>query len=131
MMGRPKDAADEENSNSFEGDGSNDGKFDDNDDKEPIFVWSWGRRIAMVFMSGRERKTEMEMEMEIEMKRDGESKSERERKTIPHSSRVILPRLTVQYLYINLLPSALPAPNLPHHNLVLMDFVALLLEMIA
>jgi hypothetical protein len=33
----------------------------------PIFVWSWGRRIAMVFMSGRERKTEMEMEMEMEM----------------------------------------------------------------
>ena len=67
MMGRPKDDADEENSNSFEGDGSKDGKFDDNDDKEPIFVWSWGRRIAMVFMSGRERKTEMEMEMEMEM----------------------------------------------------------------
>jgi hypothetical protein len=28
------------------------------------------------------------------------------------------------------LPSALPALNLSHHNLVLMDFVALLLEMI-
>jgi hypothetical protein len=65
------------------------------------------------------------------MEMDGKSKSERERKTIPHSSRVILPRLAVQHLYINLLPFALPAPNLPHHNLVLMEIAALLLEMIA
>ena len=34
MMGRPKDDADEENSISFEGDGSKDGKFDDNEDED-------------------------------------------------------------------------------------------------
>jgi hypothetical protein len=34
MMGRPKDDTDEEDGNSFEGDGSKDGEFDDNDGED-------------------------------------------------------------------------------------------------
>jgi hypothetical protein len=71
--------------------------------------------------------TMMRRWMEIKREETAIPLPHKERKPVPHSSWEISPEVNL----LPFLPSALPALYLPHqHNLVLMDFVALNLEMI-
>ncbi len=105
--------------NSFEGDDSNNGEsYDNGNDDAETDGDGDGEKEGDGKVDGEGTGIHPSLGMETRVSLGTE--------TGPHSLWVIWPEINV----LPFLPSPLPALNLPRHNLVLMDFVALRLEMI-